>query len=75
MMNWLTAILTTIGMVGAAVCLSAVVVVTAWLIGNYGFDRILQIASPMMTVAAFLSLLTLYIRPKRQRIPRCVERR
>ena len=70
MMNWITAILTTIGMVCAAVGMSAAVVVVAWLIGYYGPDRVLQMVSAPMAMAGLLSLLSLYICPPRKRSPR-----
>ena len=65
MMNWLSAIWTTIGAVSTGVFASAVVVFMAWLIGYYGPDRVLQVSSYTMVVVGILSLLSLYFLPKR----------
>lgn len=51
--------MTTIGMVCAAVCISAFVAVGARLIGHYGPDHVLQVIIVPMLIVGLLSLLTL----------------
>ena len=53
-MTGLKAILLMVGVAFAGLCIVAVVLTVAWLIGNYGVDRVLQVVSVMVSVAGCL---------------------
>lgn len=61
----LKAILVTAGMVFVALGIALVVLVIVWLIGNYGVDRLIAIASLFLTAAAILFAIIIELRRRR----------
>lgn len=61
-MSGLKAILITVGIVFAVICAVLIVLAIVWLIGNYGFDRLIDVISLLLGVASFAFSLVVYFR-------------
>ena len=61
-MSGLKAILITVGIVFAVICAVLIVLAIIWLIGNYGFDRLIDVISLLLAVASFAFSLIVYFR-------------
>ena len=61
-MSGLKAILITVGIVFAVICAVLIVLAIIWLIGNYGFDRLIDVISLLLGVASFAFSLIVYFR-------------
>ena len=61
-MSGLKAILITVGIVFAVVCIALIVLAMIWLIGNYGFGRLIDVISLLLGVASFAFSLIVYFR-------------
>ena len=61
-MSGLKAILITVGVVFAVICAVLIVLAIIWLIGNYGFDRLIDVISLLLGVASFAFSLIVYFR-------------
>ena len=64
-MTALKAMLVTLGAAFIGVGMAAIVLAMAWLIGNYGVDRLLQIVSVLIGIAGVLFPLVLHFRRQR----------
>ena len=58
----LKAILITIGIVFAVICAVLITLAIIWLIGSYGFDRLIDVISLLLGVASFAFSLIVYFR-------------
>ena len=61
-MSGLKAILITVGIVFAVICAVLIGLAIIWLIGNYGFDRLIDVISLLLGVASFAFSLIVYFR-------------
>ena len=61
-MSGLKAILITVGVVFAVVCAVLIVLAIIWLIGSYGFDRLIDVIRLLLGVASFAFSLIVYFR-------------
>ena len=64
-MTALKAILATVGIVCAALCVTLTVLVIVWLAGNYGVVHLIAVASLLVGAAGLLIGVIAYIRPRR----------
>jgi len=61
-MSGLKAILITVGVVFAVICAVLIVLAIIWLIGSYGFDRLIDVVSLLLGVTSFAFSLIVYFR-------------
>jgi len=61
-MSGLKTILITVGVVFAVICAVLIVLAIIWLIGNYGFDRLIDVITLLLGVASFAFSLIVYFR-------------
>ncbi len=52
----------TVGVVFAVICAVLIVLAIIWLIGNYGFDRLIDVITLLLGVASFAFSLIVYFR-------------
>lgn len=64
-MTAVKAILATVGIVFAALCVALMALVIVWLTGNYGVERLIAVASFLVGVAALSLGLIAHFRPRR----------
>ena len=64
-MDGLKAILTTLGIVFAALGTALIVLIVVWLVSNYSFFRLLDVVGVLLTATGLAVMLVIHFRPRR----------
>ena len=64
-MDGLKAILTTMGIVFAALCIALIVLIIVWIIGNYRIDLLITTIGVLLTAFGIVVMVVFYLRPRR----------
>ena len=64
-MDGLKAILTTMGIVFAALCVALIVLVVVWIVGNYRIDLLVTTIGVLLTAVGIVVMVVFYLHPRR----------